>query len=143
MAEFQSQLLRHRGPNVPNLYQCWSWKCHDDSGKHTHIQNLTLLKENRWQTSRQSHLNAGQGRTYFSCLLCVIFPLMKCMKNKAQIPVKASFPPVAVRRVSQRVEGLPVLKARPRGVSENTVSGAPGPRLHARRTAAFAGPHRR
>ncbi len=49
--------------------------------------------------------------------------------------------PVAVRRVPKRVERVAVLQGRPVGLSKATVCGTSGPRLHARRTVAFTGPH--
>lgn len=50
-------------------------------------------------------------------------------------------PPVAVRRVPQRVKRVSVLQTRPMGVGVTTVCSAPGPCLHAGRTAAFTGPN--
>lgn len=49
--------------------------------------------------------------------------------------------PVAMRRVPERVEWVAVLQGWPVGLSKATVCGTPGPRLHARRTVAFTGPH--
>lgn len=54
----------------------------------------------------------------------------------------ACCPPVAMRRVSKRVEWVAVLQAWPVGVRVTTVCSAPGPCLHACGTAAFTGPNR-
>lgn len=78
-----------------------------------------------------------------SCLLYVRFHWV-CQKDPTDLwhlRKRTGPPPVAVRRVPQRVERVSVLQARPMGVGVTTVCSAPGPCLHAGRTAAFTGPN--